>query len=99
MIKNGELELKKNIVGVDTKKNIIKTNYAKYNEVQNFTTIGPTEIKTAENILLKEDVIFNDKLKNIISKKSILQIKIVMKLIWKILTTILMIVCLNRLEI
>ena len=72
--KNGELELKKNIVGVDTKKNIIKTNYAKYNEITKiFTTIGPTEIKTAEEYLIKgEDVIFNDKLKNIISKKKAL---------------------------
>ncbi len=72
--KNGQLELKKNIVGVDSKKNIIKTNYAKYNEITKiFTTNGPTEIKTAEEYLIEgEDVIFNDKLKNIISKKKAL---------------------------
>ena len=54
-------------------KNIIKTNYAKYNEITKFYNIGPTEIKTAEEYLIKgEDVIFNDKLKNIISKKALI---------------------------
>ena len=60
--KNGIIILKKNIQAIDNKENKIKSNNAIYKEnSKTLESIGPTEIITAENYIIKgSDIIFDD---------------------------------------
>ncbi len=64
--------LRENIIAKDKFNNIIKTNYAEYNNIKKiFKSNGPTTVITSENYILKgSDIIFNNLNKNIQSKKS-----------------------------
>ena len=72
--KNGLIELKTNITGRDLSKNIIKADYAKYDEISKIlTTIGPAKIITSEKYTINgRDIIFNGTTKFITSKKNAL---------------------------
>ena len=64
--------LRENIIAKDKFNNIIKTNYAEYNNIKKiFKSNGPTTVITSENYILKgSDIIFNNLNKNIQSNKS-----------------------------
>ena len=70
-----EVILKNNIVARDNLNNTIKTNFAKYNNLQKiFETTGPTTLITSENYSLEGSDIYFDNLNKIIksNKNSIL---------------------------
>ncbi len=68
---NGILILKKNVIGNDSKNNIVKADFAKYDEnTKIFLTVGPTEIITSENYLIESaDIELNNSTKQIVSKR------------------------------
>ncbi len=70
----GIIILKRNIQAIDNKKNEIKSNYAIYNEnLKKLESVGPTEIITTENYIIKgNDITFDDSNKKIFSKKKII---------------------------
>ena len=69
--KTQEIVLKGNITAKDKLNNIIKTDYAEYNNNTGlFKTVGPTNLITSENYSLEgEDLYFDNQNKNIKSKK------------------------------
>ena len=67
-----EIILRDSITAKDNLNNVIKTNYAKYNNINNtFETIGPTSLVTSENYSLEgTDLYFDNKNKIIKSNKN-----------------------------
>ena len=61
--KNNFVKLEGNITAIDNKKNIIKTNYAEYNDnTKVFKSIGTTEVITTKNYKIEgKNVIFDNK--------------------------------------
>ena len=66
----GILILKKNITGTDKKNNIIKAEFAKFNEkTKIFKTSGVTNIITSENYIIESsDIILDNSKKQIFQK-------------------------------